>query len=155
MQTFIRLIADGLIIPIVLAGAWALWAYVPKTEKYTKYSYALMAGLTSLLVAKLLSILYQPNTERPFELLGQKAGALYLDNPGFPSDHALFVTVIVLAVWALTRKKKLSLLLAALALLVCVGRVLALVHTPIDVAAGVAAGLIGSLWYIRAFDKKR
>lgn len=144
----LELIADGLIVPIALVGAYALWAYVPKGKKLQAYSYALMAGLTSLLVAKLMSIVYQPNAQRPFELLHQKAGALYFDNPGFPSDHALFVTVIVLAVFALTGRKKLSLVLAVLALLVCVGRVLALVHTPIDVIGGIVAGLIGALWYL-------
>lgn len=154
MNTLIRIIADGLIIPTVLIGVWVLWRYVPQSEKFRKYSYALMAGLTSLLVAKLLSILYQPASERPFELLGQKAGALYLDNPGFPSDHALFVTVIAVAVWALTGKKKISIVLAGLVLLICVGRVLALVHTPVDVVGGVVAGLVGGIWYISMFDKK-
>lgn len=154
MQSLVQLIADGLIIPTALIGAWALWQYVPRREKFTKYSYALMAGVTSLLFAKLISILYQPSSERPFELLGQQAGALYFDNPGFPSDHALFVTVIALAVWALTRKRKISLLLAIMVLLICVGRVLALVHTPVDVIGGIAAGLIGGLWYVSAFDKK-
>lgn len=154
MGSIIHLIADGLIIPVVLIGGWALWCYVPKSQRVNRYKYALMAGLTSLLVAKFIGILYQPSSERPFELLGQKAGALYFDNPGFPSDHALFVTVIVLAVWALTRRKKLSIILAVLALLICVGRVLALVHTPLDVIGGIAAGLVGGLWYIRAFDKK-
>lgn len=144
----LELIADGLIVPIALVGAYALWFYVPKGKKAQAYSYALMAGLTSLLVAKLMSIVYQPNAQRPFELLHQKAGALYFDNPGFPSDHALFVTVIVLAVLALTGRKKLSLILAVLALMVCVGRVLALVHTPADIIGGIVAGLVGGLWYL-------
>jgi len=143
----IQLIADGLIIPIVVAGAIALILWTPR-PKIEAYKYAVLAGLTSLLVAKLLSILYQPAAERPFELLGEKAKALYLDNPGFPSDHALFVTVIVLAVFALTDRKKLSLVLAIAALAVCIGRVVALVHTPLDVIGGIAAGLIGGLWYL-------
>lgn len=150
----LELIADGLIVPVALIGAYALWLYVPKSKKLEAYSYVLMAGLTSLLVAKLASIVYQPSAQRPFELLHQKAGALYFDNPGFPSDHALFVTAIVLAVFALTGRKKLSLFLAILALLVCVGRVLALVHTPADVIGGVVAGLIGGLWYLN-YAKKR
>jgi membrane-associated phospholipid phosphatase len=154
MNTLIHLVADGLIIPTVLIGAWALWHYVPRGERFAKYSYALMAGLTSLLFAKLLSVLYQPNSERPFEALGQKAGALYLDNPGFPSDHALFVTAITVAVFALTGRRKISLVLAVLTLLICVGRVLALVHTPADVIGGVIAGLVGGLWYLHRFDKK-
>lgn len=143
----IHVIADWLILPIVVVGGLAilLWAPKPKIEAY---KYGLMAGLTSLLVAKLMSIVYHPATERPFQLLGEKASALYIDNPGFPSDHALFVTVIVLAVYALTGRRKLSIFLAILALSVGIGRVLALVHTPLDVVGGVCAGLIGGLWYL-------
>jgi undecaprenyl-diphosphatase len=82
-------------------------------------------------------------------LLGVTAGASYLDNPGFPSDHALFVTTIALAVWFETRRKAISLILAILVVAVCAGRVLALVHTPLDVIAGVAVACIGSLWYLQ------
>ena len=144
----IQLIADGLIVPIVVAGGLALWFWTPK-PKIESYKYAAMAGLTSLLAAKLLSILYQPASDRPFELLGQEPGALYLDNPGFPSDHALFVTVIALAVYALTGRKKFAIVLALMALMVAVGRVMALVHTPLDVVGGIVAGLIGGVWYLR------
>lgn len=150
----IELIADGLIVPIVVTGVIALWLWTPK-PRLESYKYAFMAGLTSLLVAKLLSVIYHPAVERPFQLLGQKAGALYIDNPGFPSDHALFVTVIVLAVYALTGRKKLAIVLAVLAVLVCVGRVLALVHTPLDVIGGVFAGLVGGLWYLAMPDRQR
>lgn len=149
----IQLIADGLIVPIVIVGGLAIWFWTPK-PRLEAYKYALMAGLTSLLVAKLMSLVYHPAIERPFQLLGQEAGALYIDNPGFPSDHALFVTVIVLAVYALTGRKKIAYILAALALLVGVGRVLALVHTPFDVVGGVFAGLVGGLWYLGLSEKK-
>lgn len=149
----IQLIADGLIVPIVIVGGLAIWFWTPK-PRLEAYKYALMAGLTSLLVAKLISLVYHPAIERPFQLLGQEAGALYIDNPGFPSDHALFVTVIVLAVYALTGRKKIAYILAALALLVGVGRVLALVHTPFDVVGGVFAGLVGGFWYLGLSEKK-
>lgn len=142
----IQLIADGLIIPIVLIGGIALWLGTPK-PRLVSYVYGLMAGLTSLLVAKLLSIFHE-SSRRPFELTGQQPGALYIDNPGFPSDHALLVTVICLAVFALTGQRKVALFLAVLALLVCIGRVVALVHTPLDVIGGIAAGLIGGIWYL-------
>lgn len=149
----IQLIADGLIVPIAIVGGLAIWFWTPK-PRLEAYKYALMAGLTSLLVAKLISLVYHPAIERPFQLLGQEAGALYIDNPGFPSDHALFVTVIVLAVYALTGRKKIAYILAALALLVGVGRVLALVHTPFDVVGGVFAGLVGGFWYLGLSEKK-
>jgi membrane-associated phospholipid phosphatase len=108
-----------------------------------------MAGLTAYLIAKLVASVYQPELLRPFELLGVQPGAYYLKNPGFPSDHMLFVTAITLAVWFETRKKNIALLLAGLSVLVGIGRVLALVHTPLDVIGGVVIACVGGIWYLQ------
>jgi len=143
----VHFMADYLVIIVVLISAWAILFKVPKGQRFKAYSRILMAGLTAYLLAKFLATIYQPSTLRPFELLGVNPGASYLNNPGFPSDHALFVTAIVAAVWFETRMKKLSIVLAVMVVLVCVGRVVALVHTPFDVIAGVGIALIGALWY--------
>lgn len=145
----IGLIADGLILVIALVSGISLLVWTPR-PKLENYKVAVVAGLTSLLVGKLMSLVYQPTGGRPFEQLGGAAGAAYIDNPGFPSDHALFATVIVVAVYALTRKKRLSVFLALCVIVMCIGRVLALVHTPLDVTGGIIAGLIGGLWYVIA-----
>ena len=151
-ESFVQLIADGLVFPLVILAAATLLLYVPNRRKFSVYSRMLVAGLTSYLVAKLFSLLYQPSAQRPFELLGVEPGASYLDNPGFPSDHALFVWVIVFAIWYGTRKPWVVAVALIIAVLVCVGRVLALVHTPLDIFGGVAAACIGALWYL---DEKR
>lgn len=114
-----------------------------------------MAGLTAYLFAKFMATLYQPTGERPFEILGVAPGAAYLNNPGFPSDHALFVTSILLAVWFETKNRVLSGTLLVIAVLVSIGRVAALVHTPIDVLGGILAALVGSIWYLTAPKTKR
>ncbi len=147
IELFIRIIADAAVIPVILIGAWALLFKVPKGKRFEAYSRVLMAGLTSYMLAKFIGTVYQPEALRPFELLGVDPGALYLNNPGFPSDHALFVTAITLAVWFETRMKKVTIVLAGLTILVCIGRVLALVHTPLDVIGGVGIALVGALWY--------
>jgi len=144
----IKLIADGTLIPIVLIGIYALVAKVPAGNKYAAYSRVLMAGLTALLVAKLMANVYQPETLRPFELLGVPPGAAFLPNPGFPSDHALLATAITLAVWFETKSKPLTITLLILLVLLGVGRVLALVHTPVDIIGGVVAACVGGLWYL-------
>lgn len=146
-DVLIRLIADGLVVPIVLIGAFVLLFRVPKGKRFYSYSRILLAGLTAYLFAKLVGTIYQPTSLRPFEELGVTPGAAYLNNPGFPSDHMLFVTAIVCAVWAETRMKKTTVLLIVLALLVGIGRVIALVHTPFDIIGGVAIALLGALWY--------
>lgn len=148
-EVLIRIIADGAVIPVILIGVYMLLAKVPKGHRYEAYCRIIMAGLTAYLVAKLVGASYQPSAERPFEVLGVPAGALFLNNPGFPSDHALFVAAITAAVWFETKNRVISTILVGLVLVVCMGRVLALVHTPLDVIAGVAIALVGCVWYIR------
>lgn len=146
-ELIIKVIADGAVIPIVLLGAYALLFKIPKGHRFEAYVRILMAGLTAFLIAKLIGSIYQPAIERPFELLGLHAGASYLNNPGFPSDHALFTAAITLAVWFETKQRAIALILLALTIAVCVGRVLALVHTPLDVLGGLIVASIGTLWY--------
>lgn len=159
MQELIRFIADGAVIIVVLIAVYALLVKVPKNRKYEAYCRILMAGLTAFLVAKLMATIYQmyfPAEVRPFQAQGVAPGAAYLDNPGFPSDHALFVTSILLAVWFETKHKALSVVLLILAIMVGIGRVLALVHTPLDVLGGIFAACVGGLWYLtpKYFAKK-
>lgn len=148
MEIVIRLIADGTLIPIVLIGIYALIYKVPSNNRYAAYCRVLMAGLTTLLVAKYMAALWQPTGERPFQILGVDPGAAYLPNPGFPSDHAILAASLMYAVWFETRSKLLSAIMVALVVLVCLGRVLALVHTPMDVLGGLLAATIGAGWYL-------
>jgi membrane-associated phospholipid phosphatase len=151
----IRLIADLAVIPVVLVGTYIMLFKVPKGQRFQVYSRVMMAGLTAYLLAKLVGSIYQPQELRPFEVLGIAPSASYLDNPGFPSDHMLFVSALTLAVWFETKLKKIALVLAGLSILIGVGRVLALVHTPLDVIGGLAFALIGALWYVQNWVEKR
>lgn len=155
IDLLVRIIADGVVVPVVLIGAWALLYYVPNDQKYRSYARVIMAGLTAYLIAKLVGTIYQPETLRPFEKIGADAGALYLNNPGFPSDHVLFVTAITLAVWFETRQKTVAIVLLVLSLLVALGRLLALVHTPLDVIGGVLIACIGALWYLQGSQAEK
>lgn len=150
IHLIIRIAADWTIILIVLIGSYALIFKVPKGQRLYAYSRVLVAGLTAYLLATLVSVVFQPESLRPFELLGKSAGASFLSNPGFPSDHILFATAITCAVWFETKQKVITLILVALVVIVGVGRILALVHTPLDVIGGVLFALVGSLWYINS-----
>lgn len=149
IQTIIKFLADGAVLPIILLAGYALLFKIPRGQRFEAYCRILMAGLTAYLIAKLLGSIYQPSGERPFEILGVAPGASYLNNPGFPSDHALFTGFLTLAVWFETRKRGIAISLAVLTLLVCIGRVLALVHTPLDVIGGLVVASLGSLWYLQ------
>lgn len=147
MQLFVRFVADWLIIPVVLIALYALVWCVPNRVRYARYCYILMAGATAYTLAKVAGLLWQLEQLRPFELIGAEPGAAYLNNPGFPSDHALFTMFLALAVWYGTRNRRLGITLVVLAAIISVGRVAALVHTPLDVAGGVIIACVGSLWY--------
>lgn len=146
---FVKVIADGAVIPVVLIGAWALLFKVAPDDRYRAYCRILLAGLTAYALAKLVGSVYQPELQRPFQMLGVEAGASFLDNPGFPSDHVLFCVAITLAVWFETRHKVVTGVLLLLTTLVALGRVAALVHSPLDVFGAVAIAAIGALWYLQ------
>jgi undecaprenyl-diphosphatase len=148
-QTIIKLLADGLIVPVVLLAGYALLFRIPPARRYEAYSRMIVVGLTTFLLAKLLGSAFQPETLRPFEQLGVAAGASFMNNPGFPSDHVLFTAFLSLAVWFETRQRRLALLLVALTLMIGVGRILALVHSPLDVLGGLAVAMVGALWYLQ------
>lgn len=148
-DVLIKLLADGAVVPIVLIGGYALLFKVQGSSRYQAYCRILMAGLSAYLFAKLVGSIYQPEMQRPFELMGVDAGASFLNNPGFPSDHVLFCTAITLAVWFETKHKILAASLVVLTALVALGRVLALVHSPLDVIGGVVIASVGALWYLQ------
>lgn len=147
-ETVIRILADGTVVPVVLVGAWALLFRLRERNRFVSYGRVLMAGLSAYTFAKLIGSIYQPAFQRPFELLGTKAGASFLDNPGFPSDHVLFCTAITLAVWFETKHKAATFILAGLTMAVGLGRILALVHTPLDVLGGLLIAMLGAGWYL-------
>ncbi len=154
MDIALKLLADGLVVPVALIGAYTLIKFVPADRRYQTYVRVFMAGLTAYLLAKLIGMIYQPETLRPFELLGVRAGASFLNNPGFPSDHTLFTMAITLAVLFGAGSKKWALVSFLLTILVGLGRVLALVHTPTDVIGGLIIAAIGAVWYIKPAQHK-
>lgn len=144
----IKIMADWALFPAILITMYALIINVKNKNKIRVYSQIVIAGLLSYLIAKFSGVLYQSSSARPFELLGLTAGASFLDNPGFPSDHALFTTAMLGAVWFSTKQKILSAILLFLLVIISIGRVLALVHTPIDIIGGIIFGVLGALWYL-------
>lgn len=148
MEQLIKFFADGVLIGIAAVAAPLILLSL-RHNFWHRAPVFVMAGLTSLLCGKLMSLIYQPEIARPFEKLGVAAGAAYIDNPGFPSDHALLATVIVLALFVVIDKRYrwIAWVLASLVVFMAIARVMALVHTPLDVIFGIIAGLSGGIWY--------
>lgn len=147
MEIATKLIADGIVVAIAVVSIYMLVFRIDRRNWYRTYCYIVMAGLSSYALAKFAALWYQPETLRPFEKLGVEAGAAYLNNPGFPSDHALFAMVLTLAVWYGTRHRVVTGVLFAMTCIMAAGRVAALVHTPLDVIGGIVIACIGALWY--------
>ncbi|HEX6462604.1 MAG TPA: phosphatase PAP2 family protein [Candidatus Saccharimonadales bacterium] len=145
MDKLIILLAEVTVLPVIILGVYAVWK-APKDRRLQIIARAIIMALTALLLAKIAAQFYQG--ERPFQELGVAPKASYLDNPGFPSDHSLLVFTITAVVWTSTRRKAVSLTLLFFSILVGVGRVLALVHTPLDVLGGCLCALLAALmWY--------
>lgn len=140
--------ADGLVIPIVLLATYVLLFQLKTKYWFSSYLRILIAGLSAYILAKIIGHFFQPELERPFQKLGTEAGAAYLDNPGFPSDHVLFCMAIFWAVWTQSRARWAGITILVLTLLVGLGRMLALVHTPVDVLGGIVIASVGALWYL-------
>lgn len=152
MEWLIQFLADGLVIPLVLIGAIAVLR-LPRAQRQQTIVRGTLMALTALWFAKVASLLYQGT--RPFEQLGVAPGASFLPNPGFPSDHALLVFVVVAVVYAGTKLHALSVMLLAAALLVATGRVLALVHSLADVVGSLVCVLLAAvLWYGPSLKQK-
>ncbi len=145
MDIFISLLADALVVPILLIATFAI-LWLRNQQRWQAITRGVVVALTALLFAKIVAQFYQG--VRPFAALGVDPKASFLPNPGFPSDHALLVFTASLVVWAATRDVRLSIVLLLLSILVAVGRVLALVHTPIDVIGGFLCALLAAfVWY--------
>ena len=153
MQFVISILADWLLLSIILMSLYMFIWKVKGSTRYDVYAHIFMAGMTSYLMAKIAAQIWQPTGLRPFEVMGTQAGASFLNNPGFPSDHALFAMFLTIAVWYATRNRVVTIVLLLLTVGLCVGRVLALVHTPTDVIGGIVIALLGSTWYIATAKK--
>lgn len=155
MDLVIKIFADYLIFLLIAFAGYALLFKVPKKGKYDTYTHILMAGLTSYWLAKVIGNLWQPEKLRPFEILGIAPGASFIGNAGFPSDHVLFAAFLTGAVWYGTRHKGFAITMASLTVLLSIARVLAHVHTVLDVVGAVVIALAGAAWYLGALKKLR
>jgi membrane-associated phospholipid phosphatase len=149
----VRIAADWVVIPMIVATVVLIWR-LPKKQRYQAAARAVATILLALLFAKLASLLY--TGMRPYHTLGLEPGATFLDNPGFPSDHATLVFSLVIITWMITKSRLATLWMLLAAVVVAAGRVLAFVHWPLDVVGGaVFAGLAGFCMYGRGFFRRK
>jgi undecaprenyl-diphosphatase len=109
----------------------------------------------SAILAWFLASLFKYNfpSPRPFEIYNNLE-PLFVTGKGdaFPSGHATFMGA--LAVGVFLQKKKLGLVFILGAVIVAIARVLAHVHWPIDVVAGLLFGVLVAVIVLAIYYKK-
>ncbi len=121
---------------ISVAVTAAVWIRQPSRGKLTLAIAGVAGGLAGLGLISLAGALYYD--PRPFVVEHIHPLFAHAADNGFPSDHAALTMFLAVCVWFCSRRW--GLVLAVNALLVGAARVLAHVHSPLDILAGYLIG---------------
>lgn len=140
MDGVIIFCAEYLFIFVILGILVALY-FNAKETRLQFFVAIILAGIIAFILSRIASKLhYDP---RPFVTEHVKPLIPHAPDNGFPSDHAL-LTMTLTAITYFYNKKIAS---AMLVLTIAIGaaRVLAKVHSPLDIGAGWLFGIIGAV----------
>lgn len=140
MDQIIIFCAQYLFIFVILGLAIA-WFQVDKSTKVKFIVATILAGGIAFALSRIAGHLYYD--PRPFVTEHVKPLFSHTADNGFPSDHAL-LTGMLTAITYFYNKKVANFMLV-LTLIIGVARVLAKVHSPLDIAGGWAFGIIGAV----------
>lgn len=132
---------------ILFAGALVLIGLeISKTRNWRALGFMILAALTALLISQIFHLI-PVEVYRPYQLMGtQPLIEPSVDSP-FPSDHVTFAFTAAFAVILMTRYRKIGLVVLLAAIGVLVGRLLALIHSPLDVVGGLICAGLGAVWF--------
>jgi undecaprenyl-diphosphatase len=137
-----QVIADlaqyGFILSFVVA--FLVWLLIPRPQKLELLVAGIVGGIVCLVLIKLGGALYYDT--RPF--VTQEVAPLFphaADN-GFPSDHTAITMFVGLCVLVVSRPW--GIVLIAVSLAAGVARVIAHVHSPIDVVGAAAIATVAA-----------
>jgi undecaprenyl-diphosphatase len=139
MDSIIVFCAQYLIILVGLGWLFA-WFRQPKSHKLQFVVATISAGALAFFASRLASKLYYD--PRPFVSHHMHPLISHTADNGFPSDHAL-CTMTLAAITYFYHKGAAAVMFAA-AVLVGTARILAHVHSPIDIAGAWAIGILCS-----------
>jgi undecaprenyl-diphosphatase len=148
MNNVIIFLANYLIWAVVALTVVLLALEIWKTKDWRKLGFIVLAGFTALLLSMIFHLLPVENYLRPYQIMGVQPLIESSQDTPFPSDHVLLAFAAAFAVFFMTRYKKLGTLLLVLAFGVLFGRLLAWVHSPLDVVGGIICAAAGAaVWY--------
>lgn len=110
-------------------------------EKVRFASVVIVAGIIAFILSRVSSHFYYD--PRPFVREHVKPLFPHIPDNGFPSDHALLTGTLTAAAYLFNRKYANLILIPTI--IIGVARVLAKVHSPIDIAGGWLFGIIGAV----------
>lgn len=140
MDTVIVFCAQYLLIFIII-GLGLAWLPLDKETKKRFVVATILAGGIAFALSRIASHLYYD--PRPFVTEHVKPLFSHAPDNGFPSDHAL-LTMTLTAITYFFNKKAANVMLV-LTLAVGIARVLAKVHSPLDIAGGWVFGIVGAI----------
>jgi len=120
-------------------GALLVWFRLSLPEKKRFIFIAVLAAISSLLLAKIGSKLYID--PRPFVVGHFTPYFAHGADNGFPSDHTLLASFLAFTTWHFSRKA--GIILLVIAILIGLSRVIAGVHHLVDVAGSIVFAFIG------------
>ncbi|WP_395140013.1 phosphatase PAP2 family protein [Armatimonas sp.] len=140
MNTLIVFGAKYLFLIIPLVALWVWWQLL-KERRLPFAVQAVCAGALALVLAKVGE--HFITSTRPYIAHNLTPLIAASRDNGFPSDHTLLSATLALLV--LTVRRPVGAALLILALCVGVSRVLALVHSPIDIVGSFGIAVVGVL----------
>ncbi|MCL4354190.1 phosphatase PAP2 family protein [Patescibacteria group bacterium] len=137
-MTSVIIFAANYLLWIIIAVALTVFIFAERTTKRSLFWTAIIALPLSFLMGKIASSLFFD--PRPFVIEHIQPLIPHAVNNGFPSDHTLFASTVAMIVFL--HYKRTGIVLMALALIVGIARVLAKVHSPIDIISGVVIAIL-------------
>ena len=140
----VRVVADWVIYALIILAAIVLLRVTPNQVRVRTVAQAIAVILIAYLLAQLIRPLY--GGERPFMALGVEPGAWAATNSGFPSEHTLLAFGLTFIIWVVSRNMALTVMAVGLSVAIALARVIALVHTPLDILAGLLCAVAAAVF---------
>lgn len=138
----------------VIAGICIAWLQTTKNLQVQFIVATVIAGVIAFVLSRIASKLYYD--PRPFVTEHVKPLIAHQTDNGFPSDHALLTGTLTAIAYFFN--KKVATVVLTLTIIIGIARVLAKVHSPLDIAAGWVFGIVGAtvgyyltLWLLKKY----
>ena len=125
----------------VIAGIGIACLQTTKNLKAQFIAAIIIAGAIAFILSRIASKLYYD--PRPFVTEHVRPLISHPADNGFPSDHALLTMTLTAITYFYN--KKIAFIMLCLTILVGISRVLAKVHSPVDIGGGWIFGAIGAI----------